>query len=88
MSTRVADDELQLDAVKAGLGAAQLLCLDADRDPALVRVPDAPVEFGEPLWVLTHPHLRQLARIRLVIDALAAGLAEHKALIEGELSAH
>lgn len=87
VSTRIADDELQRDAVKAGLGAAQLLCLDADRDPALVRVANAPIEFGEPLWLLTHPHLRQLARIRLVMEALTAGLTEHKALIEGELRA-
>ena len=80
---RVGDDELQHDAVLAGLGAAQLICLDADRDTRLERVPGAPLEFGWDLWVLTHPDLKEMPRVRVVFDAIVAALVDQRDLIEG-----
>jgi hypothetical protein len=36
------------------------------------------------LWLLTHPDLRRVTRIRTVLDFLANQLARRKTLIEGQ----
>lgn len=64
------------DAVAAGLGVGWLLCPLAAQRPGLVELapPDPAMDTG--VWVLTHPDLRQVARVRaltsFVYDALAA----------------
>jgi DNA-binding transcriptional LysR family regulator len=49
------------------------------RHPELVAVSDVIPELSVPVWMLTHPDLRQTARVRafmrFVGDALAARLA-------------
>ncbi|MEM6993281.1 MAG: LysR family transcriptional regulator, partial [Myxococcota bacterium] len=54
-----------------------------DRDPRLERVPDAPLQWGESLWVLTHEALRNSARVRVVLDAITAALVAERPSIEG-----
>lgn len=68
-------------AVRSGLGLAVLPSFVADRDPELVRVlpPRADDEIG--LWLLTHERLRNVPRIRLVLDFIAREL---KALARGD----
>lgn len=83
---RVESDRAQVEAVRAGLGVAQLACLFGDREPDLERVPDAPLEWGDWLWVLTHPSLRELGRIRVLLDLLYAALDALRPLVEGELN--
>ncbi len=83
VALRIDDDELQQDAVRAGMGNAQLLCMAADADPTLERVPGAPLEWGEDLWVLTHPDLREMPRVRTVMDVLVDELSAQSDLIEG-----
>jgi hypothetical protein len=46
-----------------------------------VHAPLADMEVS--LWLLTHPDLRRVARIRAVLDFLARQLAKQRALIEG-----
>ena len=60
----------------AGLGIAFLPCYVGDADPRLVRVSDPIDTLDMDLWVLTHPELRNTARIRALMsflyDALSA----------------
>ena len=60
---------------KAGLGLAILPCAIAGQKPDLIRVADVPDTFGLDLWLLTHEDLRHTARIRAVLDFVAAALA-------------
>lgn len=53
-----------LHAVRHGIGAAMLLCPLADAEPDLVQLQAPTVQTDTQLWILTHPDLRQVARIR------------------------
>jgi DNA-binding transcriptional LysR family regulator len=63
-------------AVEAGLGAGMLLCLLADARPGLVRLADPDPALDTDVWILTHPDLRRVQRIRVftafVFDGLEA----------------
>ena len=61
---------IQYEACKAGLGAAILPCLAADRDTDLVRlVPPERVRSVD-LWLVAHQDLVRTARVRAVLDFL------------------
>ncbi|HEX7036697.1 MAG TPA: LysR family transcriptional regulator [Pseudomonadales bacterium] len=63
------------DAVRAGIGVAPLPHVLGDRDPALRRLEPSPMpDDARGLWLLTHPHLARVARIRAIMEHLAAGL--------------
>jgi DNA-binding transcriptional LysR family regulator len=51
-------------AVRHGVGAAMLLCPLADVHDELVQLQPPPPALDTQLWILTHPDLRQVARIR------------------------
>ena len=70
-------------AVEAGLGLAHLPCFVGDARPALRRLAEPEPEFAADLWLLTHPDLRGAARVRVLLDHLAAGIAAERARIEG-----
>ncbi|ETX13703.1 LysR family transcriptional regulator [Roseivivax halodurans JCM 10272] len=55
-------------AVRAGLGVAVLPCYLAEPDPALRRLGGSIEDLAIDLWLLTHPDLRQTARVRAVLD--------------------
>lgn len=79
-----ADSLLALQAAaRAGMGVAALPCYLGDLDPGLRRVHPPLAEMEGSLWLLTHPDLRRVARIRSVLDFLARHLAKRRALIEG-----
>jgi DNA-binding transcriptional LysR family regulator len=67
---RVNDAEGLAQAVRSGLGRGVLPDFMAARDPALVRVSEAPVLHRD-LWLLVHPDLRQLPRVAAVLGWLA-----------------
>jgi DNA-binding transcriptional LysR family regulator len=71
-------------ATRAGLGLAVLPCFSADVDRGLQRVGAPDPEWASFLWLLTHPDLRKVARIRAVLDFLAVRLAEKRPLLEGD----
>jgi DNA-binding transcriptional LysR family regulator len=73
-------------AARAGLGVAPLPCYLADPDPALARVRAPLPEMASALWLLTHPDLRRVARIRVFLDFAADWLASRRALIEGDVT--
>jgi DNA-binding transcriptional LysR family regulator len=61
---------IQYAACKAGLGAAILPCLSADRDPALLRLLPPERVRSVPLWLVAHRDLIRTARVRAVMDFL------------------
>jgi DNA-binding transcriptional LysR family regulator len=71
------------EAVAGGVGLALLPCFVGGAMPGLVRLcPPLPELSGE-LWLLTHPDLRNTARVRAFIDFCAAEMAKRRALMEG-----
>jgi len=71
------------EAARAGMGVAALPCYLGDADPALRRVCPPIEAMTVALWLLTHPEIRRVARIRTVLDFLADRLGSRRALIEG-----
>jgi DNA-binding transcriptional LysR family regulator len=59
------------DAVGAGLGSTMLPCYLADRDSRLARIGPPIAELEVDLWLLIHPDLRRVARVRAVTDYIA-----------------
>ncbi|QGZ36924.1 LysR family transcriptional regulator [Stappia indica] len=57
-------------AVRAGAGRAVLPCYLGDADEALRRCGPVIEELGIPLWILIHPDLKDLARVRRVLEFL------------------
>lgn len=70
-------------AADAGMGVAALPCYLGDSDCTLERVHPPLKELEDSLWLLTHPDLRRVARIRTVLDFLAGAFAKRRDLIEG-----
>lgn len=63
-------------AVRHGAGIAVLPCYLADADEALLKL-SAPIEaLTTPLWLLTHPDLRHVARVRAFMQAIAEGVGQ------------
>lgn len=73
---RCDSDVACLAALRAGLGVGICQAPLAARMPELQRVlPGLGAELE--MWLVTHPDLRALPRVRLVLDALAAGLRRY-----------
>jgi len=70
-------------AIEAGLGIGFAPCFIGDRSDGLIRLLRAPVIFDASLWLLTHPDLRNSARVRAFVDFVGRELARSKPLIEG-----
>lgn len=71
-------------AVRAGMGVAPLPCYLGDIDAPLRRVGAPMPEFDAGLWLLTHPDLRRVARIRAFMDFMAPALAGYAPLFAGK----
>ena len=71
------------EAARSGEAVAVLPCYLADPDPALRRLGPPLDEVEADQWLLVHPDLRALPRIRFVMDALARLFQEDRALLEG-----
>lgn len=63
-------------AVRQGAGIAVLPCYIGNSDEALVRLSDPIAELTTSLWLLTHPDLRHVARIRALMEAITSGVRE------------
>jgi DNA-binding transcriptional LysR family regulator len=73
-----------LTAAQAGMGVAALPCFLADGDPALRRLPEDARAARREIWLLVHADLRRSARVRAVLDHLAAIFEHDRALLAGE----
>ena len=71
------------EAAAGGVGIALLPCFVGTAVPGLARLgPPLPELEGE-LWLLTHPDLRNTARVRAFLDYCAAEIAKRRKAIEG-----
>ncbi len=61
-------------AVAAGIGVHFLPCLDADRDPALVRISPVAEAFSRDVWLLTLRELSSTPRVRAFLDHVEESL--------------
>jgi len=70
-------------AIEAGLGIGFAPCFIGDRSPGLVRLLRNPVAYDDSLWLLTHPDLKNAARVRAFVDFIGRELMRQRPLIEG-----
>jgi len=63
------------EAVAAGFGVGWLLCPLGDVAPELVRLQEPPRDLDTQIWVLTHPDLRRIARVKALTDYLGERLS-------------
>ncbi len=75
IAVRVRSRALFLAAVKSGLGQGVLPCALADADPELKRVGEPIAELSCPLWILTHPDLKDVPRVAAVMAFFGARLS-------------
>jgi DNA-binding transcriptional LysR family regulator len=75
---------LFLRAARAGLGVAPLPCYLGDAEPALGRMTAPIAEMASSLWLITHPDLRRVARIRAFLDFAADALHKQRGSFEGD----
>lgn len=71
------------DAIEAGIGIGYLPCFVGDARPQLQRLALPEPELATDLWLLTHPDLRAVTRVRAVLDGLGDGIARLRPFIEG-----
>lgn len=79
--------ELQAEAARQGLGMALLPCLMGDPDPLLVRVPGSGTYDTLPAWLLTHPDLRRMERVRVFAEMLFKAIGQEKEFVGGARAA-
>jgi DNA-binding transcriptional LysR family regulator len=83
VSFRTTDGEVQIAAVRQGLGVTTLPCFVADADPLLVRVPGTDLHMYGTLWLLTQGETRKTKRVRLFTEFISRRLAAHAPLLAG-----
>lgn len=76
---------LQAQAAREGMGMVFLPCILGDSDPLLERVPNSGTYDGRPAWLLTHPDLRSMERVRVFSKFLAEEIFKREAFVSGEL---
>jgi len=70
-------------AVRSGIGCGLLPCFVGGSIPDLVRIGAPLATLSVPLWLLVHPEMARLPRIRRACDALAAKLKQAAPLLTG-----
>jgi DNA-binding transcriptional LysR family regulator len=70
------------EAVAGGAGLAVLPCFIGDTASGLTRLCPALPELEGELWLLTHPDLRNTARVRSFLDFCGAEMAKRRRLLE------
>jgi DNA-binding transcriptional LysR family regulator len=89
ISHRVDSLLVALALVREGMGVSVFPCYWADADSSLSRIYDEPVarnNLGRDnlgLWVLVHPDVRRLSRVRAFVDFLTPELLADRARFEG-----
>jgi DNA-binding transcriptional LysR family regulator len=78
-------DSLQgmLAAVRAGVGVAVLPCYMGDADRELVRLGEPVTELSTDLWLLTHPDLRRVVRIRVFMEIVGVAVRNLETVLAG-----
>ena len=71
----VNDAETLLQCIKSRLGKSLLPVVVGDPEPDLIRLDYDVSTFSRELWMMVHPDLRELKRIRVVLDWLIAAVS-------------
>ncbi len=71
-------------AVQAGMGLSRMPCFLGDPDPQLVRVPGLKLEPYAAIWVLTHPDMRGVVRVRRFMQFVTEAIRRRRPLYMGE----
>lgn len=66
----VNDAEMILHCIKAGLGKSLLPLCVGDKIEGLIQLEEFPETMSRELWLIVHPDMRNLARVRTVMDWL------------------
>jgi DNA-binding transcriptional LysR family regulator len=75
-SLTVNDSDVALHAIRAGVGRSVLPCCIGDREPGLSRLSGRKPALSRELWLLVHPELRHLGRIRAAIGWIERVIVE------------
>jgi DNA-binding transcriptional LysR family regulator len=75
---------LMVQAARAGLGIAMLPCYVADGDPSLRRLAKPDVRHLADLWLLSHPDLRDNARLLATRECVFEALRRRESLFRGD----
>lgn len=75
---------LMLQATREGLGIAVLPCYAADRDPALRRLAKPDLQHLANIWLVSHPDLRDNARLQATRACVRQAIAQQIALFRGD----
>lgn len=70
--------------VEAGIGIGLLPCFAGDRPAGLIRLMPPIPSLTTDLWLLTHADLRQVPRIRVLLDFLAERMTALRSVVEGQ----
>ncbi|MEM7444771.1 MAG: LysR family transcriptional regulator [Pseudomonadota bacterium] len=70
-------------AARAGMGAAYLPCYFGDPMDGLLRLPGLPARAYPDLWIVTHPDLARVARIRTVMRLFGRVARRLKPVFDG-----
>jgi len=74
---------LQLEAIRAGAGLGILPCFVGDADPSLARVTPPIEELGADYWLLVHPDLKAVPRVRRLIEWTRAAFKDARPALLG-----
>ncbi|MEO1140762.1 MAG: LysR family transcriptional regulator [Pseudomonadota bacterium] len=77
---------LHAQAAAAGLGMTSIPCIIGDQFPGLVRVPNGQLTDSHPGWLLTHPDLRRMERVRVFAKFLHNAINSQSDFIGGEIT--
>jgi DNA-binding transcriptional LysR family regulator len=77
---------LQVEAIRAGAGLGILPCFVGDADPLLSRLTPPIAELGADYWLVVHPDLRTVPRVRLLIDWVRAAFRDGRPALQGRIS--
>lgn len=75
--------ELMVQATLEGIGVVMLPTYVGDSEPGLQRLPQADLRHVAELWMLSHPDLRDNARLRATRARIGQAITAHRPLFEG-----
>ncbi len=84
---RMNDAMLQAEAARCGLGLTVLPCFFGDRIDGLQRIPGCEPYANFDLWLLSHPDLRDAARMRTFRAFITAAVKRKTPILLGEVTA-
>jgi DNA-binding transcriptional LysR family regulator len=74
---------LQLEAIRGGAGLGILPCFVGDADGGLRRLTAPIAELGADYWLVVHPDLKTVPRVRRLMDWVRAAFREGRPLLQG-----